>query len=220
MRWPLLETLDEIERSAVLATARQRSFDRGDIVFHEGDRADSVHLVVAGHLAVRVSTPDGDLATLSILGSGAWFGELSLLRGQDVGTRSATVLALDAAQTLVLTQAAFHALCEEHPRIERLVVALMAERVRELSTNLLEARYVDLDRRLCASLHRLAALYDSDGGRTEIPLTQEHLAGLVGGARPRVNEVLQRLAGAQVVELGRGKVVILDLVALAREAGR
>lgn len=130
------------------------------------------------------------------------------------------MVVLDSVETLVLTQLAFHALCEKYPRIERLVVALMAERVRELSGYLLEARYVGIDRRVCACLHRLTGIYPTDDPHTVIPLTQEHLAGLVGGARPRVNEVLQRLVADQVVELGRGKIVILDRAALAREAGR
>lgn len=220
MKWSLLETLDEGEASAVLAAAIPRSFAKDEAVFNIGDKADSVHLVVEGHLAVRVSTPDGDLATLNIVGPGAWFGELSLLRGQAPSTRSATVLALDPAKTLVLGQSAFHALCETHPRIERLVIALMATRVRDLGSDLLEARYVGLEGRVYSCLHRLADTYGTDGSRSVIPLTQEHLAGLVGAARPRVNEVLQRLAAEGIVELGRGKVVIVDLAALAGKAGR
>jgi CRP-like cAMP-binding protein len=49
-----------------------------------------------------------------------------------------------------------------------------------------------------------------------IPLTQEQLAELVGGTRPSVNQVLQRLAQQRVVELGRGRVVVLNTGELAR----
>ncbi|WP_182379503.1 Crp/Fnr family transcriptional regulator [Nocardioides sp. WS12] len=210
MEWPLLGALDEREWIAVLAAAKRRSFAKGDIVFSEGDLADSVQLVASGHLAVQVSTPDGDLATLSVLGPGAWFGELSLMPGQIPTPRSANVFALDPAETLVLTRSAFHILCEEHPRIERLVIALMAARIRELGTDLLEARYVGLDRRVCATLDRLANIYVADGTRTEIPVTQTQLADLVGCVRPRLNEILQRLVTDRVVELGRGKLTIVD----------
>lgn len=215
MTSPVLESLDPDERAAVLAAARTCSFGTGDAVFIAGAPADSVHLVVAGHVAVRISTPDGDLATLSVLGPGAWVGELSLLPGQAPATRSATVLALDPTETLSLTRSAFHALCQQHPRIERLLVALMAERIRELSGDLLEARFVGLDGRVARCLHRLADVYGAGQDRVVVPLTQEHLAGLVGAARPRVNEVLQRLAAEGVVELGRGRVVVLDQDRLA-----
>lgn len=215
MTSPVLESLDPDERAAVLAAARTCSFGTGDTVFIAGAPADSVHLVVAGHVAVRICTPDGDLATLSVLGPGSWVGELSLLPGQAPANRSATVLALDPTETLSLTRSAFHALCQQHPRIERLLVALMAERIRELSGDLLEARFVGLDGRVTRCLHRLADVYGAGQGRVVVPLTQEHLAGLVGAARPRVNEVLQRLVAEGVVELGRGRVVVLDRARMA-----
>jgi CRP/FNR family cyclic AMP-dependent transcriptional regulator len=218
MTAPVLEILDDDERRAILGVAVRRSFERGQTVFRAGDPADSVHLVEVGHLAVRVSTPNGDVATLNILGPGSWFGELSLLRDQARSTRSATVISIDAAETLVLTRASFHALCATYPRIERLVVALMATRIRELGSDVLDARYAPLELRVSRSLLKLADLYDADGGRPVIPLTQEDLAGLVGGARPRVNEVLQRLAAEGIVELGRGKVAVLDRARLSLEA--
>ena len=50
------------EREAILAAARRRSFDRDEVVFHEGDPADSLHLVVSGQLAVRGATAEGGTA--------------------------------------------------------------------------------------------------------------------------------------------------------------
>lgn len=220
MQWPLLASLDEDEQRAVLAAARSRAFGKGEVVFHEGDRSDSVHLVDAGHLAVVVSTPDGDLATLNVLGPGDWFGELSLMRDQAPMPRSATIVSLDASQTLVLTHSAFHRLCESHPRIERLVGSLMAARIRKLSNDLLQARYVDLERRLYGVLLDLADVFGGRSASPTIPLTQDQLADMVGGTRPSVNQILQRLALEGVVQVGRGKVTLLDQEALARKADR
>lgn len=220
MQWSLLSSLDEDERRAVLDAARRRSFGKGEIVFREGDPSDSVHLIGAGHLAVMVSTPDGELATLKVLGPGDWFGELSMLREQAPTPRSATIISLDTAQTLVLTQAAFHRLCERHPQIELLVGALMAARIRKLSADLLEARYVGLDRRLCGSLLELTEIYGDAGAPVVVPLTQEQLADIAGGTRPSINLILQRLAGDGVIQIGRGRVTILDREALTLAAGR
>lgn len=220
MRWSLLESLDDAEQRAVLDAARGRSFAKNEIVFNEGDRSDSVHLIESGHLAVVVSTPDGDLATLNVLGPGNWFGELSMLREQLPTPRSATVMSLDASQTLVLTHSAFHRLCEVHPQIERLVGNLMAARIRKLSADLLEARYLDLDRRLCGRLLDLVDVFDDRGSGPVIPLTQDQLADMVGATRPSVNQILQRLTLEGIVEVGRGKVTIHDEAGLAIKAGR
>lgn len=217
MDW-LLHPLSDTERTAVLRAARRRDLGRGEVVFREGDPADSVHLVLAGHLAVSVSTADGERATLNVVGPGSHVGELALLARGAPRQRSATVVALEPSVTRVLTATAFRELCARHPTVQGLLVDLMAARIRELSGRLLEVMYVGLDRRLLHSLVQLTEIYPPHDGVHVIPLTQEQLADLVGGTRPTVNQVLQRLASEGVLTLGRGRVVIPDPRALRRRA--
>ncbi len=221
MDWALLAPLTEDERAALLDATRRRSFAKGEVLFHEGDAADALHLVESGHLAVRVTTPDGERATINVLGPGDIVGELSLLEDQLTGHRSATVTALDAAQTRALTGSAFQTLCRRHPGVRVVLVAALAERIRELSARLLEAMYVGLDRRVYLRLLDLADVYgNGNGDAVIVPLTQEQLADLVGGTRPSVNQVLQRLLEQDVIDLGRGRVVVRDVAALRRKTGQ
>jgi len=219
MEWPLLAPLSDDERRNVLATARLRRFERGEVIFHEGDPADSLHLVSKGRLAVRSSTPSGDSVTLNLLSPGSFFGELALLHEDVPRQRTATVVALEVAETLSLSAGSFHRLCETHPRMEQLLTTLLARRVEELSERLLEALYVGLDRRVYRRLIELSDIYATGGSVVTIPLTQDHLADLVGGTRPSVNQVLQKLAGQNVVALGRGRIEVLDRATLKRRAG-
>lgn len=81
--------------------------------------------------------------------------------------------------------------------------------------------YAGMDVRVSRRLAELAGTYAvSEAGPVVIPLTQDHLAGLVGGTRPSVNLVLQRLAARGVVELGRGRITVIDRNALSRCALR
>lgn len=199
----------------MLASTRPRRFARGEAVVREGERSDSLHLVASGRLAVRITTPEGDRATLNVLGPGDYFGELSLLDGHQ--TRSATVVALEPAETLALSAAAFRELRYRHRGSEQLVLTLMARRVEELSERLLEALYDDLDRRVTRRLHELVRVYaGADGDPVVVGLTQEQLAELVGGTRPSVNQVLRRLEDLGVVQLGRGRIVVADRRRLAQ----
>lgn len=210
MDWPLLASLDEEERRRVLDRARRRTWARGDVLCNEGDPSDSLHLIAAGRLAVRVSTSEGEHATINLLGRGDYFGELSLLEGQ-APVRSATVVALEPAETLSLSASEFRDLRTRHPAANQLLLTLLARRVEELSARLLEATYDGLELRVQRRLVELADLYDDGrGGPVVVPLTQQHLAELVGGTRPSVNQVLQALVAAGVVELGRGRVAVLD----------
>ncbi|MEJ7708076.1 MAG: Crp/Fnr family transcriptional regulator [Nocardioidaceae bacterium] len=219
MEWPLLASLSDAERRQVLASARLRHFGRGEVVFHEGDPGDSLHLVSAGRLAVRSSTPNGDAVTLNVLSPGSFFGELALMRQGAPHQRTATVIALEATETLSVSASSFHRLCDTHPRVEQLLATLLAKRVEELSERLLEALFVGLDRRVFRRLVELHDIYATDDGVATIPLTQEHLADLVGGTRPSVNQVLQKLAAQHVVALGRGRIDVLDRTTLQRRAG-
>jgi CRP-like cAMP-binding protein len=218
MDWPLLASLSESDRERLLRTARRRDFVKGEVVIHEGDPAESLHLVASGRFAVNVSTSGGAVAMLNLLSRGDFFGELALVRDNRHRQRSATVVALEAGSTLSLAAGAFRTLCESHPQVERLLVSLLAERVDELSQRLLEALYLGLERRVYRRLLDLTAIYRDSDNSAVIRLTQEHLADLVGGSRPSVNQVLQRLVAEGVVELGRGRIEVRDAHALERRA--
>jgi CRP/FNR family transcriptional regulator, cyclic AMP receptor protein len=218
MDWPLLTPLSEAERAALLKASRRRTFARGEVLFHEGDTGDSLYLVTRGHLAVRVSTPNGERATLNVVGPGSHVGELALVNRAGPHVRSATVVALEPVETRALSAHAFYELCDRHPRVQTLLVDLLATRVRQLSFRLLETMYLGLDRRLYRRLLFLADVYADGQAPGVIPLTQEQLADLVGGTRPTVNQVLQRLVDEGIVELGRGRLVVLDRDALADKA--
>lgn len=219
MEWPLLASLDDEERRRVLAAARRRSYARGEVVVREGDPSDSLHLVAGGRLAVRVTTAEGENATINLLGRGDYFGELSLLDGQRP-VRSATIVALEKSETLTLSAAEFRDLRARHRAADQLLLTLMARRVEELSARLLEAMYDGLDARVHRRLAELTVLYgeEANGGPVVVPLTQEHLAELVGGTRPSVNQILRRLEDRGVVELGRGKLTVLDRAWLERRS--
>jgi CRP-like cAMP-binding protein len=212
----LLSQLDEADRAAVLARARRRSFGRNEIVFHQGDPGDSVHLIESGRVAIRIITAAGDVATVAVLSPGQSFGELALLKRSS--ERTATVVALEPTRTLSLQAEVFDELRRERPQVERLLVALLGERVERLSEHLVEALYVQADKRVLRRLLDLVRIYSTGEGPIMIPLTQEDLAGLAGTTRPTVNAVLRKLEQAGALALSRGRIEVLDPSAVVRKA--
>jgi CRP-like cAMP-binding protein len=211
MRWPLLDGVPEEDVRRLLSVARRRKFDRGEIVFHEHDPADTLHLIVKGHFVVRTQTPLGERAILAVLGPGEMFGELALL-GDEQARRSATVAALEAGETHCVHRIDFDGLRKSHPGTAEVLIAILSGQVRRLSRHLLEALYVPADKRVLRRLLEVAALYD-DG---TVPLNQEDVASLAGTSRATVNRVLREEEARGTVALGRGRTVVLDAAALAR----
>src|SRR5215210_7167345 len=131
MSWSPFSSLSADELQPVIAIARRRSFERGEVVFHEGDPADCVHLIAKGRFAIRITTPLGDTAMLSVRGPGESFGELALVGPESV--RSASVAALEPGATHAVYRGDFERLRREHPDVDRLLVSLLADQVRQLS---------------------------------------------------------------------------------------
>ena len=215
----LFASLTEQERSRVFGAARRRRFGKGEVVFHEGDQGESLHVIASGRLAARVFSPGGDAVTLSVISPGEAFGELALLNATH--TRTATVVALAASETIALSRSDFATLRAENPGVEQLLVQLLARRIDELSSALLEALHVGADRRVMRKLLVLCGAYKGTApGPVTIPLTQHDLAGMAGTTRPTVNQVLQRLLADDIIALGRGRIEVLDIPALQRRSGR
>jgi CRP-like cAMP-binding protein len=215
MRWELFGDLPPEEVHRLLTVARRRTFGRGEVVFHEGDPADSLHLIAKGRFAARVTTPLGETATLAIRGPGEAFGELALVSD---APRSATVAALEPAETHSVYRREFEQLRREHPAVNRVLVAVLAAEVRRMDELIVEAFYLGAERRVLRRLRELAVVYGNDAATTTIPLTQEDLAGLAGTSRATVNRVLREEESRGTLSLGRGKTVVLDLEALTRRA--
>jgi CRP/FNR family cyclic AMP-dependent transcriptional regulator len=204
--------LEEPVRREVLAVAAWRRYDRGVVLFHEGEAGGSLYVLMRGRVAVRVTTPDGDTATLNVIGPGAAFGELSLL--EPATMRTATVQAIEPVQTLVLRQADFERLRRSYPSVDRLLAEYLAAQVRRLSERLTEALCFEARIRVLRRLLELDSVFE----RGPVAVTQEEIATMAGTTRPTVNRVMQDLAEAGIVELGRGRFTVADPAALARAA--
>jgi CRP/FNR family transcriptional regulator, cyclic AMP receptor protein len=204
VEWQLFSEVPPESVQAVLSIARRRTFARGEVVFHRGDPANALHLIAEGRFAVRITTPLGDTATLAVRGAGDAFGELALV--SDELERSATVQALEGGETRSVHRSDFDRLRQEHPSVDAILVAILAERVRRLSELLTEAYYLSADARVVRRLADLAELYDGS-----VPLPQEALAELAGTSRATVNRVVRELEERGVVELGRSRTIVKDL---------
>ena len=216
MGWALLDTLDEAERREVLSACRRRKFARGEVVFHEGDPGDTLHLIAKGHVAVRTTTPRGDQALIRVLGAGDFFGELAVIAP---APRNATIDCLDATETLGLHRDAFYELRANHPGVDAVLMHALIAEVRRLSAHLSQALYLPAESRVWKRVADLTRLYETAANDVvTIPLTQEDVAQMAGTTRPTANQVLRSGEEKGVLRISRGRIEILDIAALTKLA--
>ena len=210
----LLDMLDDDEQREVLAATRRRRFKRNEVVFHDGDPGDTLHLVVQGHFAIRITTPLGDQAMVRVFGPADYFGELAML---STGPRRGSAVSLDGGETMSLHRDDFDQLRIKRPKINELLTDALVSEVRRLSTALIEALYLPVERRIWLRLIDLVELFGGDSP-VVIPLTQDDIAQLAGTTRPTANRVLRAREEEGVLRLARGRIEIHDRVALRRLA--
>jgi CRP/FNR family transcriptional regulator, cyclic AMP receptor protein len=216
MDWPVLASLPLNERRRLVARLRRQTYRRDEVIFHQGDPADTLHLIATGYVSVRVTLRGGEYVVVAILGPGDTFGELALIG--DANTRRATIAALEPTETLVLGRQEFERLRTSYPGIDRFLVGLLSARLEKVNNRLLEALYVPAEKRVMRRLLYLCELYARDDQQIIIPVTQEMLASIAGTTRPTANQVLRRLAASEIVAVNRSQITVLDRRGLQHRA--
>jgi CRP/FNR family cyclic AMP-dependent transcriptional regulator len=218
-RSALFQGLDPTELEGIAHAMSRRRYRRHEVIFHEGDPGDALHLVVEGQVKIARESADGGEAIVVILSPGDTFGELVLLDG---APRSATAIAVEATETMAMSRASFAALVDGTSPFRWRVLTGIAQRIRRVTDQLAEVHFLDLSGRLALQLSRLAE--ESAPGRTadiELrgTLTQSDLAAMIGGTRQRVNQILSDFAEEGLVRQDGGRLVIRDLARLRERAG-
>jgi CRP-like cAMP-binding protein len=225
-RCPLFTEADPDDLIEVVRHVRRRRFRRGEVIFHEGDPGDALHVVVTGSVKIGLSSEVGEEAIIATLHPGDFFGELSLLDG---APRSATATAVEAAETVSLPRQTFLEEIGRRPSLRDCLLRSLALELRRLTGHVEELHFLDLSGRLASRLARLAREAEpgperaADGrleARLEWPFTQSDLAAMIGATRQSVNRLLVDLVDRGLVRIERETLVIPDLEKLEEMAVR
>jgi CRP-like cAMP-binding protein len=219
-RCPLFKHASRTILESLAQRLRRRRFRRSEVIFHQGDPGDSLHIVAAGSVKILLPSAEGDEAIIATLRPGDFFGELALLDG---APRSATATALDQADTLVLPRPNFIELLDTLPGLRDALLAGLAHELRRLTGHVEELHFLDLAGRLAMRLSRLAHEASPDSTmeiKLDWPYTQSDLAAMIGGTRQSVNRLLSELVEDDLIRIEPDALIITDLDELTRRAER
>jgi CRP/FNR family cyclic AMP-dependent transcriptional regulator len=124
---PMFALLDDAERAALMTLLTPRTFAAGETIFTYGDVGDSLHIVRRGKVEVFVESLEGEKVVLAENEAGDAFGEISVL---DAGPRTATAVALEDCETLMLDRQGLLHLFQQHPHSALDLLSVMGRRLR------------------------------------------------------------------------------------------
>ncbi len=198
------------------ARLRRRTFQRGEVIFHQDDPGDRLHFVVKGVVKISIASPDGRENDIALLTPGDCFGEMSVLDG---GFRSATAVAVEPTETMTLSREDFLAFLNEHSQIALQIIALLVRRLRSMDTMVGDMVFLDVPTRVAKKLLELAQTYQDSpqpSGNLMIPLGQEELSRLVGSSRESVSRALTTYRKMGLVTTSHRRITITNLDGLER----
>ncbi len=207
----LFSGLDESVLTQIAAVARPRDYDRGELLFVEGEQGDALLVLVTGSVTVFRTSPDGERAALTVLEPPEVLGEIALLDGV---TRSASVEATEPTTVLALPRAEFFSLLRSQPTVLEPLMRQLGQMVRRLTEQAADHVFLDLAGRVAKALLRLS----NGGSPPVVAITQSRLAEISGGTRQSVNQVLGGFSQRGLVHLEGRRVLLTDVPGLRRRA--
>ena len=200
--------LEPRELQQVAQVAIPRRFERGEVIFREGDSGDTCYVVRAGRVGIQREHMDGRTLTLAELRPGAIFGELAMF-GRE--TRSATAEALEPTALLAILSVDVQRVIRSSPEIALKMLGAMADRLRRANERLLQQSFQTVAGRVASALLTQTIARQADGAPESdvlIRATQAEIAQLAGTSRESASRFLATLEREGVVTLGRGKVTV------------
>jgi CRP/FNR family cyclic AMP-dependent transcriptional regulator len=211
---PALAALSRDDLLDLAASARRRSYAKGQVIFHRDDPGDSLHIIVKGEVRVILLSPQGEEMILALLGPGDFFGELSLLDGIP---RSATTIAAKATETLTVERDRFVQWLQSRPAAATVILAALGRRLRAADELVGEFAFLDVHCRLVRKLLDLAGPA-AEEGQVELHLSQDELASMVGVTRESVNKHLRFFKKRGAIDVYRRRIVLRSVDYLRRFA--
>ncbi len=199
-----LELLADDTLRAIAASGVVRQFPKQAVLINEGDRGDSLFIVIAGKVKVFASNESGKEVVIDFLGPGEYVGEMSL----DGAPRSASVMTVEPTTCAVVDRAHFREFILAHPDFALHLIENLIRRVRLATANVKSLALSDVYGRLVRLLQSLAVEQD---GRLVVPekLTQQDIAERIGASRDMISRLMKDLVAGGYLALEDRTITIL-----------
>ena len=204
----IFSTLSDREVDTLVSAARLVTYAARKEIFHKGDRGTQLFLVAEGRLKALTTSAEGSDVVFNIMGPGDVIGEIAIFGATE---RTLSVRSLEKCQLLVLDRRDLMPLVRSRPELALDLLAMLAERLRDMGEKFEEAKFLNLPFRLARRFEAAARAYGEtvDGEvRIDLKLSQEEWGELAGATREAVNKQLRSWSDEGLVRREGGYVIL------------
>ena len=190
---PLFAGLEDEDLGSLISVASRRKYPKDGVIFFEQDVGDALFMILSGRVKVTILSDDGREIILAMLSDSDFFGEMSLL---DNEPRSATAIALQETEMVVLHQRDFLSIVEKRPRVLINLLSVLSSRLRKANRQIGNLALHDVYGRVARILPEMASedgTRQPDGRITFRRPTHQEIANMIGATRETVSRMISDL---------------------------
>lgn len=209
---PLLATLKQDDRAALEPLCRIRGYEKGEVIFREGDPADRIHFVATGRVKIVKAAGARDII-IEILGVGEPAGAVAAFERRPF---PATAIALEPAAIVSIPEREFFELLERRPDMTRRVLSGLTMRLMMVNKRLADMTGSAESRAARLFLTLAERMGRADGQNTFLPLalSRQEIADLLGTTLETAIRLMSRWQKEGVVLTEKEGFVVPDIAAL------
>lgn len=202
----LFQGLPEKDIDQIVAIAIERSYQKGESIFFEGEPGNGFYMVGEGKVKIFKMSLGGKEQILHIFGEGEIFGEVPVFHGMPFPASSET---LSATRLLFFPRDAFVALVTRNPSIALNMLAVLSMRLRRFTVQIENLSLKEVPARLAGYLLYLL----EEQGRedyVELEISKGQLASLLGTIPETLSRIFAKMSEEGLIEVAGRRINILD----------
>ncbi len=201
---PFFSDLSESDLEVLSSHTVTKKFPKNTIIINEGDRTDSLYVILSGKIRVFLSDEHGKEIVLDTEGAGGYFGEIALL---DEAPRSASVMTVEPCTFAIISKDDFRSCLSKNPDIAINLIRELTRKIRMLTDNVKGLALRDVYGRVARTLSNLAKEENDQQVITE-KLTQQEIANMVGASREMVSRIMKDLTAGGYIKIDHKRITI------------
>lgn len=202
--------LSEVHLKEIKRIAVDKYFNKGEIIFFDGDEGNGFYLVIGGTVKVYKVSPEGKEQILHMVKEGESIGAVPVFAGKSF---PANAQAISKSRLLFFPRTEFINLITNNPSLTMNILAVLSMRLREFTVQIENLSLKEVPGRLAAYL-----LYQSEEQDTKdfitLSISKLQLANILGTGPESLSRTLGNLRDRKLIEVDGSNIRLVDRAGL------
>jgi len=203
---PLFKGLPEDQMVAIRKIALEKEFNKGEIIFSEGDEGNGFFVIAEGRVKIFKLSTEGKEQILHIFGPSQPFGEVPVFAGQKF---PANAQAIEKTRVLFFLRISIVNLISANPSLALNMLAVMSKKLRQFAVQIENLSLKEMPARLASYLLRHAD-EQNQGDAVVLKISKGQLASTLGTIPETLSRMFAKLSGKNLISVDGKKITLLD----------